>query len=291
MKKCALNCPRSHYLSEKTIKYGYFKRRSDSKRIQRYKCLHCGHSFSGATESDLFGQKKRRINYQVYYLLVSGVSQRRAARFLNVNKTTIVRKFRFMADKLVKLNTKPNFFLPNESVRQIQFDHMESFEHSKLKPLSILLIVDKPSRKILAADVCVSPAKGLLVKKSLKKYGKRKDQRTHRMHEIFKKIHKIYPNIEQIESDQSPLYKPVVKTYYPQISYKQYKGRRGCVTGRGELKSGGFDPLFSLNHTAASLRENVNRLFRKTWCTTKDKNELQRHIDLYIHYHNTKLAV
>jgi hypothetical protein len=60
--------------------------------------------------------------------------------------------------------------------------------------------------------------------------------------------------------------------------------------GQGELKSGGFDPLFSFNHTAAMLRANINRLVRKTWCTTKRIDRLEAHIALYVQFHNRELT-
>jgi transposase-like protein len=290
MKKCAFFCPSSIYLSEKVIKIGRFRRKSDSKVIQRYRCLHCKKSFSAATHSELRGQNKRRCNTAVYRLICSGVSQRRAAILLNINKITVVRKFRFMANKLGANGLLSNCSLPPEKVREIQFDHMETFEHTKLKPLSILVVVDKATYKILAAKACSSPAKGLLVEKSMKKYGKRQDDRMKVMQEIFREIVKAYPYIEKIESDKSPLYPKVIREHFPRAKYKQYKGRRGCVTGQGELKSGGYDPLFSLNQTCGMFRANMNRLFRRSWCTTKKCADLNNHLSLYGHYHNSVLT-
>ena len=93
----------------------------------------------------------------------------------------------------------------------------------------------------------------------------------------------------RIFSDQNPHYEPDVKKHFPEALYKTYKGRRGCVVGQGELKSGGFDPLFCLNHTAAMLRANMNRLFRRTWCTTKTVFGLEDHIAIYARAHNERI--
>jgi len=62
------------------------------------------------------------------------------------------------------------------------------------------------------------------------------------------------------------------------------------VVGQGELKRGGYDPLFSLNHTAAMIRANINRLFRRTWCTSKRIDRLEGHLLLYTDYHNRVLV-
>ncbi|HXH76731.1 MAG TPA: hypothetical protein VNJ08_17305, partial [Bacteriovoracaceae bacterium] len=55
---------------------------------------------------------------------------------------------------------------------------------------------------------------------------------------------------------------------------------------QGELKKVRFDPLFMVNHTCALLRANVNRLIRKTWCTTKDPARLKDHLDVFVYYYN-----
>ena len=284
MMKCPYSCSLDKSLSGKTKKNGCCKRDSDGKYIQRYYCFHCKKTYSSATVSDLYGQNKRRINNQVLKLMCSGVSQRRIAMLLNVHRITVVRKFRFLADK-IKQSTELL-----ENVEEIQFDHMETLEHTKLKPVAILVVVDKKTRKILSAKASQMPSKGLLVKKSLQKYGKRKDDRAKVMKEVFSDLKQKYTNIQKIESDESPHYQTLVHHYFTGVNYKQYKGRRGCVTGQGELKAGGKDPLFSLNHTCAMFRANINRLFRRTWCTTKVISELQRHLDLYAYYHNTYLT-
>jgi hypothetical protein len=92
-----------------------------------------------------------------------------------------------------------------------------------------------------------------------------------------------------VESDENPHYPKFVKRHLPHARHTRYPGARGAVTGQGELKKIKFDPLFSLNHTCAMLRANLNRLFRRTWCTTKNPQGLEDHISLYVRYHNEVL--
>ena len=56
---------------------------------------------------------------------------------------------------------------------EIVFDEMETFEHTKLKPLTIPMAVEQGTRRILAVDVGKIAAKGHLAEISLKKYGPR----------------------------------------------------------------------------------------------------------------------
>jgi len=166
---------------------------------------------------------------------------------------------------------------------------METFEHSKLKPLSITLAVTKP-RQILGAFVASMPAKGLLAKKAVEKYGRRKDERKKSLHALFKTLKPIVSKTALFQSDQNPHYPKVLTEHFPEATHLTVKGLRGCVVGQGELKATSWDPLFSLNHTAAMLRANMNRLFRRTWCTTKTPQGLRDHLALYIDFHNQLLV-
>ena len=113
------------------------------------------------------------------------------------------------------------------------------------------------------------PAKGPLAAISRKKYGKRADERAQCAHSLFKEISPLlFPHVE-ITTDQNPKYPNWLKPHFPKAKHTAVKGRRGCVVGQGELKKIGFDPLFSLNHSAAMLRANINRLVRRTWCTSR----------------------
>lgn len=90
----------------------------------------------------------------------------------------------------------------------------------------------------------------------------------------------------EFSSDEDPLYAALVRKHYPGARHQRYRGGRGCVTGQGELKKLRFDPLFALNHTCAMLRANINRLFRRTWCTTKKVACLEQHLAVYRDFHN-----
>lgn len=278
------NCNKCQSDRPGRTKHGFFVRSSDQRRIQRYKCIHCGHVFSDATFQLCYRQKKRRLNPRVLENLCSGVSQRRSAKLLKTTRKTIARKLIFLAEHLRKKNFE--YLMASPMVENMQFDDLETFEHTKLKPLSVTMAVEKDTRRILAFEVSSMPAKGLLAQKSRKKYGPRPDHRPEAREKLFSKIApKILPTA-LIESDQNPHYPESVKKYFPKATHQTSPGGRGAVVGQGELKKLAFDPLFSLNHTFAMLRANINRLFRKTWCTTKVLDRLRDHIELYVYYHN-----
>ena len=269
------------------VRFGYFFRKHDLKRIPRYWCKVCKKSSSDSTGSSLFRQKKPHLNTWIYKLLVGGYSQRRAAMDLAVNRKTVVRKFIFLGNAAQEALAFTNKLAPK--VSHLQFDDMESFVHTKCKPVSMTLAVEFGTRRILGFEVAQMSAKGKLAKIALKKYGPREDKRAQARDKLFTELRELVTDDALIESDMNPHYPGSVKKHFPNSLHKVHKGRRGCVVGQGELKRGGYDPLFSLNHTCAMFRANVNRLFRRTWCTTKKQDRLELHMALYALAHNLKL--
>jgi hypothetical protein len=181
-----------------------------------------------------------------------------------------------------------NYF--DSKLDQIQFDDLETAEHTKCKPLSVSLAVDPKTRKILSFQVSQMPAKGLLAHVARRKYGYRKDERPQGWNQMMKDlIPFVQPNAVW-RSDQNPHYPKFLFRHHPQAVHDPKKGGRGSISGQGELKKLAYDPLFALNHTCAMLRANLNRLFRRTWCITKNRQGLIDHLSIYVGYHNRVLT-
>lgn len=284
-------CPRSTCIAtdirSDSKLHGTYFRTSDSKWILRWRCISCLRTFSTSTNNPCFGQHKRRVNRPLTLLLCSGVSQRRSALILGIHRKTVARKLKFLAIEARREQAK---FLANKLFRKVQFDDLETFEHTKYLPLSISIAVERKTRLILACEVSEMPAKGLLAEKSRRKYGRRKDLRSRGWNKMFSNLKIFTHERAAFESDQNPAYPFFVKKYFPKATHFAVQGARGSLGGQGELKKIKFDPLFSLNHTCAMLRANISRLFRKTWCTTKKSACLEDHLDIYINFHNQVLV-
>ena len=223
-------------------------------------------------------------------LLGSGVSQRRAAFILNIHPITVARKLRFLAGQAKMRQAEYLRRFVAAPLLNVQFDEMETFEHTKLKPLSIALAVSEGSRKILDIQVSSMPAKGYLASLSRKKYGRRADNRASAMKTIFQNIRPYLKPEATLLSDKNPKYPGWLNSQNSNWQHLTTKGRRSSIVGQGELKKIGFDPLFSLNHTCAMIRANINRLVRRTWCTTKKIECLADHLALYMDFHNRELT-
>jgi len=283
-------CPKCHAQNENIKKNGFFRRKSDSKLIRRYRCKKCSKQFSNATYSPCYGQNKRRLNTTIKKLICSGVSMRRVAKLQCVSRVTVARKVKFLAgqarDKQFKwLMNQPKSF------SCVQFDDLETFEHTKCKPVTVTIFIEPRKRKILGHTVAQIGAKGKLAKIALEKYGRRENDSFEKRELLFRSLSPFISKSALIQSDMNIHYiKPVAK-HFPDAKHMTFKGVRGCVTGQGEMKKIKYDPLFSLNHSFAMIRDNLKRLARKSWCTTKSLEALDDQLSLYTCFHNEVLTV
>lgn len=264
-------------------KRGFFIRGSDKKKVQKYYCKTCSKHFSEQTLSYDYRLRKRYINQKTFRLLCKGVSQRGIALLLRTKQKAIALRIKRFAQVARSFLAKTR---EQEDFKEIAFDEMETFEHTKCKPITIPLAVNPTNRKILAVCAGKIPAKGLLVEVSMKKYGPRECQRKEKLTEMLSQIQKSAKSEITFTSDQSTFYPNLVKELFPNSIHNTYKGRRGCVVGQGELKAGGYDPLFALNHTCAMIRDNIKRMTRRTWCTTKKIPMLENILCIYAMFHN-----
>jgi hypothetical protein len=221
-------------------------------------------------------------------LLSSNVSQRRSAILLGVSRKTIERRIPFLGRKYRRLN---DLFLRRTSgrVNNIQLDDLITKENSKLKPLAVTVIVDEDSRRILALEVSQIPSFGHLAEIARRKYGRRRDEHELGLTAAFQKIAPVFSPEVLVRSDEHQRYPYFIRRFLPRARHEAFPGERSCVAGQGELKKVKFDPLFAVNHTCALLRANINRLIRRTWCTTKDPRRLKDHLDIFMYYHNEVL--
>lgn len=283
------NCPHCHHCQIHT--HGSFRRKSDSKIIKRFKCPNCLKTFSLARFSENFRQHKRRLNPHIFNYYASGVSIRRMALVLKTTTKTIERKIIFLASLERKRHEEFLKALPETELSHLQFDDLITSHHTKLKPVSVSAVVSRKNRYILNVSVSTIPAFGKLSEISKKKYGKRKNELPQKLQELFFNLSKILPETGIIDTDKHKLYPEPISKNLPKWSHQEFNSEKAAVAGQGELKQKVRDPLFAINHTLAMFRASMNRLFRRTWNTTKNLDRLYDHLWIYIGFHNRNLIL
>ena len=238
------------------------------------------------TSSIIRFQKKPQINHPLFLLLCSGVSIRRAALNLNVHFSTAYYRFLWMT-KLA--NQKHSQFLASYiKSSSIYLDEMESIEHTKLKPLTLPLLVDE-DQKILGISAGSIPAKGHLAEISRKKYGTREDQSTEL---IQRMLTRLAPNFVPlvVKTDGKNTYTKLIQDRWntdqvPHEVHIRKKEKDKEQLYLNHLKKR-FDPMFAINQRCAKLRSDIKRLVRRSWCTTKKVENLIGHLEIYACYNN-----
>ncbi|MFM8269110.1 MAG: hypothetical protein ACKN9V_02890 [Pseudomonadota bacterium] len=264
------------------MKKGYFITQWNHQRVPRYQCLNCGKSFSSHTFYRTYRQKKPYLNETIFKFYTSATTQRRLAKVLGVNLKTIVRKFLFLAENaerthLAKLSQK------DFDVTHSQFDEMLTFEHTRLKPISIALAVQKKDSKLIAIHVAQSHYQGVLSSVAFKKYGFREDQSQEARRQVLITLQSQIKSNCTLITDAKSVYQTEVACHVPSAKLEQIKNRGGRLqrllnAKRRNLK----DPMFELNLVAAKIRHDLSRMARKVWVTTKRKDRLQKHLMLFL---------
>lgn len=289
MTKAKPHCPNpscKHHINPKKrrfyIKKGYFITRWNHQRVPRYQCLHCRKGFSSHTFYRTYRQKKPYLNETIFKFYTSAITQRRLAKVLGVNLKTVVRKFLFLAENaelihLEKLSRK------EFDVTYSQFDEMLTFEHTRLKPISIALAVQKKDSKLIAIQVAQSHYQGLLSSVAFKKYGLREDQSHEARRQVLTTLQSQITSSCRLITDAKPVYRTDVASYLPSAELVQVKNRGGRLKRLLNAKRRNVkDPMFELNLVAAKIRHDLSRMARKVWVTTKRQDRLQKHLLLFL---------
>lgn len=277
-------CPRCAANQHAIVRDGFYLRADDSKKIQRFQCKACSKKFSSATDKPTYRQKRRRINATVRLVLAFGMCQRDIALLTGVNVKTVASRLVWQAKLSRRKNARfvDHYIERYGPIKRVQFDDLVTFEHTKCKPLTVPVAVVAGTRVPLGFGVAPIPASGHLAARARKRYGKRKDGSRKARRALFEHLVTILPPDVHFETDGLEHYRVLIKRYFPKATHSVYPSVPGAIVGQGELKKIQFDPLFTINHFLATMRAKVNRLIRRTWCTTKDPARLSDHIDVLI---------
>lgn len=277
-------CP--HCQSTKIIKKSFYFIKALRSYKRRYYCKTCEKSFSSQTKHPTRYQKKPYLNLKLLELLLQGNTLRGSAKLLGCARATTDNKYKWLMQYHdVDLNSFNS--------TTIQIDEMESIEHTKLKPLTIPLCVSD-KYEIIAVNVGKIPAKGHLADLALKKYGFRANERELTLRKLFEEVRsRLAEPPQKVITDGAPIYKTLVKEYFPEAEHQVVISRGQKEKKRErlfELKHKKvFDPMFALNQRCAKLRANIRRLTRRSWCTTKRVDHLYYHLKFFQNQNNQEI--
>jgi hypothetical protein len=268
------------YASVKTSKTNKVK-----KRNPRYICKTCKKYFRNSVVQGIGKQKRPDINKEIFSRYTSRESLNNIAKEMGITKTTIIRKIDHLAVMCFRYHTKV-IEMGLIKTDHVQFDEMETYEHTKLAPLTMPMAVDVASGRIIDIRFGTIKAHGPKISDLAKihpnpKYSKRINMSQLSSEIVLRTVRQcLYGDLEvRIYTDKKTSYSRNIKEVFKGCNFKHRKVKARYIKIVKEISH----PRMALfNSRATWLRNNCSRLSRDTWATTKDPIKLQRHMWMLI---------
>ena len=237
-----------------------------------------------STFTDIYKQHKPYLNRQVFKWYSNSASQRQIAENLSTTRTTVIRKFRSLADKARRVHAC-QIVTGQLNTDVVQFDEQETFVRTKKLPLSIAIAVDgtrnRDGGKIIDIDVGTMPAKSRNARSSQEMYGFQADERSYVCQTVLNNVKFATGGFIRIVTDAKTAYKTYVSKVLPRAKHISISNEKREFASRFE-----DNQLWWVNQACASTRHDLSRLRRRTCVTTKNIHELRRHLWLYVAHRN-----
>lgn len=261
------------------VRDGSYLPRGRAHAVPRFRCRSCHRGFSRQSFRVDYRQKKPYLNAACLRLFISCVGQRQAARVLQVARRTIERRFRWLASHAEAFHG--NRLRGAELAGPFQLDELESFEANRYQPVTVPVLIDRRTFFVVATAVGPLRRKGRMT--SLQRLRRRRHEETHgrRPTHSARAVHEVLARLKPIvdpgrpcvlESDRKPLYE--------RLGRRMFGARFVWSAHSASARRDRSNPLFPINHTNARLRHFLSRLRRRSWCISKKREDLQRHLSI-----------
>ncbi len=142
------HCPNGNCLSHNALpdqwvykSFTHYFRKTDNRRIQRFKCMSCGRTFSTQTFSTTYWQKRADLNELIFDASSNGMANSQIARLVGCAPSTVDRKLATMGRHcllylLIMLDAGP-------PATEVVYDGLETFEFSQFFPYHLNIAVEK----------------------------------------------------------------------------------------------------------------------------------------------------
>ena len=258
------NC--KHCESENMRKVGSYKTKTAT--VQRWQCRACGKTQSGRTGSPNYRLRKQHLAKPIKTLYCERMSLRGISRALGVSRGTVNAYFLREAAKSKEANAAT---LDKRGIvsSYVQFDALETFEHTKRRPLGVWLSVRAKTGEIVAAKVHKTNIRALTISPAKRREWNQKTNVETSLVEFLNETKKSFNRVHTTLGCDG---------HYQTVNTARDICPKAEVVVLGENKK--------IDLSILKLRNDLSRLSRKSLCTTKKAERLQNHLDLYIDYHN-----
>jgi len=247
------------------IKKGFYLRDRAPKKVQKYRCSHCGRNFSSQTFSPTYWLRRPDLLEATFHRLVSCSGFRQIAREFDVSHSTIRR----LSDRLGR-----HCLLFQERLRPrtcptepLVLDGFRSFEHSQYWPMDLNLVVGTSlfvygfNDSELRRSGTMRPSQAVKRQILEKKYGRPDPQATRKRVEEL--LRRVVPPGGQVElrSDEHRSYPRAMKRLKDRTFFHEQTSSKEARTTS--------NPLFPVNLSDMLLRHSSANHKRETIAFSK----------------------
>ena len=269
---------------------GYYGRKCDGDRVQRFKCLSCGRWFSEQTFRVNYRLKRPELDAPIFEDLICKVTQRQSARTLGCRRKAVALRLRLYGVHCRAFHRQQLDAALAKGPLQgcYQLDELETFEHNRrLAPVTVPALIDAYSYFIVHTAPGDLPARKPLSELNQAKLELRERARGKRYSESRFAVKRCWGKLDKLTSTR-PTVKIVTdrKLAYASSLKKRFGARLQHERISAKEPRGYKNPLFPINHTFAMFRDGLSRLVRRNWATTKIARELRHHLWVWSTWRN-----
>lgn len=189
---------------------------------------------------------------------------------LGCSRTTISRKIIHLAKEAKKHHA---LRLASMQTSYAMVDELETFLHARYKQLAVPVAIRAKTGEVIAFAVGRKPSS---MKAGILNNAWVIDDRPVIVPKVLADIGPVLKPGGTVATDSHPSYPKWMKIALPGVTHQKLLG----------IHEPGYDPLFSINLAFAKLRNDLARLGRKTWTTTKSIKALENHLWLWVAWTN-----
>lgn len=267
---------------------GSFQRALDQRIVQRYSCNVCKRFFSDQTFRLDYRLRRPELTERAFGLFASKVTHRQSARLLRCARGTVQHRLELLGRHCRDFQALQRRRLKGALSPQLALDELETYETDRrLKPLTVPVLLHEPSWFVLDVQVAPLASRGGLAPQHAERKQALVEREGPRKSGSTAAVRQCLANVaELLQPEAAGMLRTDQKKTYVGLKKKLLPERVTHVQVSSKEPRGLENPLFRINRTLAMLRDGVSRLVRRTWAASKKREQLEKHLWVWIVFRN-----
>jgi transposase-like protein len=267
---------------------GVYRRKLDGRIVQRYWCTVCSRFFSDQSFRLDYGLRRPELTAPAFLAFASKVTHRQAARALACARSTIYHRLELLGRHCRDFHELQLRRLKGTLEPQLALDELETYETDRrLRPVTVPVLIHEPSWFVLDVRVAPMASRGGLTARHERRKQHLAQREGKRRSGSREAVRKCFERASPLLTSGAPgVLRTDEKHTYVSLKKRELPASLLHVRVSSKEPRGLDNPLFRINSTLAMLRDGVSRLVRRTWGASKKREQLEKHLWIWIVYRN-----